>query len=416
MRCSCRLFRRDTRARSRGFTRQSTRAEQSERRTGSTGAGIGCVSSGEWCLVGGEKSAGLSAKRTPASQPAHFRRARRDFESKWKGSDARSQSATPRSSITHTHSPHHPAVCLSCSHVFLFTPSLPLLLLALPLLSLHALSLDSFAHRPSHAPGPHRHPCAVRAISAASGHSNKQHGLRVSAFPSPPLVSAERVSERALPPSTPICLPARSCAAAAPPAVDVHHHCRPQWTRGRHAELNSLPQACTARLPSASLPWLCWIAPAARERTHSHHRIPTGTPALPLISCTKTVAWLARPGSDSSPPPRRSHLAQALISPTCRLRVLLAFSSIAACDLLDLAASATVSAPSPCNAANNNTTASHQHFACGRPIHLATSSPNERAEFPSSLAQLPIRPFAPFFTPQNRASAAATSLDTTFCH
>jgi hypothetical protein len=74
-----------------------------------------------------------------------------------------------------------------------------------------------------------------------------------------------------------------------------------------------------------------------------------------------------------------SSLAQALISPTCRL--------LAACDLLDLAASATVSAPSPCDAAaNNNATASLQLFACGRPIHLATSSPNKRADFRSFLA------------------------------
>ena len=65
----------------------------------------------------------------------------------------------------------------------------------------------------------------------------------------------------------------------------------------------------------------------------------------------------------------------------------LALAAAAACDLLDLAASATVSAPSPCDAAaNNNATASDQPFACGRPIHLATSSPNKRAHSCSFLA------------------------------
>jgi len=99
-----------------------------------------------------------------------------------------------------------------------------------------------------------------------------------------------------------------------------------------------------------------------------------------FLSCS-----LDRPTDQAatSAPPRQCHqLAQALISPTCRLLCLLA-----ACDLLDLAASATVSAPSPCDAAaNNNATAFDQPFACGRPIHLATSSPNKRADFRSHLA------------------------------
>jgi len=155
-----------------------------------------------------------------------------------------------------------------------------------------------------------------------------------------------------------------------------------------------LVRASTA-CPSASLPcpaWLCWIAPAARENPlsppHSDRHSRTPSVSQPSASCTKT-SCLARSTdrptdqAATSAPPRQSHqLAQALISPTCRLLCLLA-----ACDLLDLAASATVSAPSPCDAAaNNNATAFDQLFACGRPIHLATSSPNKRADFRSHLA------------------------------
>lgn len=100
-----------------------------------------------------------------------------------------------------------------------------------------------------------------------------------------------------------------------------------------------------------------------------------------------SVCPLLDQAATSAPPPRQSHqLAQALISPPCcRLFCSLA-AAATACDLLDLAASATVSAPSPCDAAaNNNATASDQPFACGRPIHLATSSPNKRADYCSSL-------------------------------
>ena len=148
--------------------------------------------------------------------------------------------------------------------------------------------------------------------------------------------------------------------------------------------------------PSASLPcpaWLCWIAPAAPENPlsppHSDRHSRTPSVSHSSVSCTKT-SCLARSTdrptdqAATSAPPRQSHqLAQALISPTCRLSC-----PLAACDLLDLAASATVSAPSPCDAAanNNNATASDQPFACGRPIHLATSSPNKRAHSCSFLA------------------------------
>lgn len=162
----------------------------------------------------------------------------------------------------------------------------------------------------------------------------------------------------------------------------------------------SFSQHCTATAcPSASLPcpaWLCWIAPAAPENPLSHQRNPTGTPApsqsvsqsvksLP-VARQLSVCLLLDQAATSAPPPRQSHqLAQALISPTCRR--LFCSLAAAACDLLDLAASATVSAPSPCDAAaNNNATASDQPFACGRPIHLATSSPNKRADYCSSLA------------------------------
>jgi hypothetical protein len=202
------------------------------------------------------------------------------------------------------------------------------------------------------------------------------------------------VSERALPLPLPLCrLPSacsllRSCCCssittAGPSGLVVD-------------TLLAASRNCTLALhrPRHCLPcpvWLCWIAPAARENPlpppHSdrHSRTSSHQPSQLHQGCC--VARPSRPGSDSSPP-RQSLLAQALISPTSRrLCLLVSCSSIATCDLLDLAASATVSAPSPCAAAvNNNATASDQPFACGRPIHLATSSPNERAGIYSSLA------------------------------
>jgi hypothetical protein len=188
-------------------------------------------------------------------------------------------------------------------------------------------------------------------------------------------------------------------------SVDVHHHCRPQWTRGRHAQvlasrsLSRLLFACSSqhRLPVCvtALPCLALLDRTCRAREStlttafrpalphpvSHSLIGQLHERLPVLLARSTD----RPTDQAatSAPPRQSHqLAQALISPTCRLLCLLA-----ACDLLDLAASATVSAPSPCDAAaNNNATAFDQPFACGRPIHLATSSPNKLADFRSSLA------------------------------
>jgi hypothetical protein len=149
----------------------------------------------------------------------------------------------------------------------------------------------------------------------------------------------------------------------------LFEHCLP--ARLRHC-LALLDRTCRARestLTTAFRPAL--PRPSSQSLSQSVARRPTCLP---------------RP---TDPPTRQrlqhhlarviSSLAQALISPTCRL--------LAACDLLDLAASATVSAPSPCDAAaNNNATASLQLFACGRPIHLATSSPNKRADFRSFLA------------------------------
>lgn len=272
--------------------------------------------------------------------------------------------------------------------------------------------------------GSHRHPCAVRAISAASGHSNKHQQRSTAAeacvcqrqrflrLRSACLVSAQRACARLSEPALPaclcvstICLPARcllsyllaclhscccsscclstSITTAGPSGlvVDTLHRSLSRLlaclfepalpVRLRHCP--ALPGFVGSHLP--------------RQRIHSHHRIPTGTPA-PSQSVTHSVARRHtclprpsdRPGSDfSTTSPESSTLAQALTSPTCRL--------LAACDLLDLAASATVSAPSPYDAAaNNNATASLQLFACGRPIHLATSSPNRRADFRSFLA------------------------------
>jgi hypothetical protein len=86
-----------------------------------------------------------------------------------------------------------------------------------------------------------------------------------------------------------------------------------------------------------------------RARIHSHHRIPTGTPAPPVTR--KTVAWL-----DQAPTQHHAALfisLRALLSPTRRTLCLLAICASPPVTLLDLAASATVSAPSPCDSAAN---------------------------------------------------------------
>ena len=203
------------------------------------------------------------------------------------------------------------------------------------------------------------------------------------------------------------CLLALAPQPAAPCclSVAVHHHCRPQWTRGRHAccfrccffqpalHCHCLPVCVTALPCLALLDRTCraresTLSPAHSDR-HSRTQPVSQSVSQVTLSCTTTVCLSVSCSTRQrlQQPPRQSHqLAQALISPTCcRLFCSLA---AAACDLLDLAASATVSAPSPCDAAanNNNATASDQPFACGRPIHLATSSPNKRADYCSSLA------------------------------
>ena len=99
-------------------------------------------------------------------------------------------------------------------------------------LSLYCLHLPLLFHSPSpcqsHAPAAHRHPCAVRAISAASGHSNKHQQRSTAAeacvcqrqrflrLRSACLVSAQRACARLSEPALPaclcvstICLPAR---------------------------------------------------------------------------------------------------------------------------------------------------------------------------------------------------------------
>lgn len=160
-------------------------------------------------MLGSEARLSKAEARQPAS--AHFFR-RRDFEGRERelmeeasSSDAsrsQKQRGARSSKSTHTHTralPHHTA---EHHHVLLFH---------LVLLSASTCTASTypffFTLSPlpspcqSHAPAAHRHPCAVRAISAASGHSNKhkqrnEHGrsLRcVSArahpptFPSPPL-------------------------------------------------------------------------------------------------------------------------------------------------------------------------------------------------------------------------------------
>lgn len=162
-------------------------------------------------VLGSEARLSKAEARQPAS--AHFFR-RRDFEGRERelmeeasSSDAsrsQKQRGARSSKSTHTHTytralPHHTA---EHHHVLLFHLVPLSASLCLSLYCLHLpLLFHSLSPCQSHAPAAHRHPCAVRAISAASGHSNKhkqrnEHGrsLRcVSArahpptFPSPPL-------------------------------------------------------------------------------------------------------------------------------------------------------------------------------------------------------------------------------------
>ena len=206
-----------------------------------------------------------------------------------------------------------------------------------------------------------------------------------------------------------ICLPARSRAAACCSLLSVCRRPSPlqapvdSWSTRLLLPLLLLSASTALPLPARlrHCPALPGFVGSHLPRQRIHSLTSAFRPALPhpasqsvsqsshsqLHDNCLSVCLLLDQAATSAPPPRQSHqLAQALISPTCcRLFCSLA---AAACDLLDLAASATVSAPSPCDAAanNNNATASDQPFACGRPIHLATSSPNKRADYCSSLA------------------------------
>lgn len=146
------------------------------------------------------------------------------------------------------------------------------------------------------------------------------------------------VSSACLCPST-ICLPARSRAAAccSSLSVDVHHHCRPQWTRGRHAccfsccffqpalHCTALPLPLPARLRHC-LPCLALLDRSCRAREptlsppHSDRHSRTQSVSQVTLSRTTTVCLSVSCATRQrlQQPPRPSHqLAQALISPTC---------------------------------------------------------------------------------------------------
>jgi hypothetical protein len=133
----------------------------------------------------------------------------------------------------------------------------------------------------------------------------------------------------------------------------------------------SQPPACAQHRPPASLPcpaWLCVGSHLPREN-------PLPPPHSDRHSRTSSHSQdccVARPGTDSTPRRSLHQPARAVISypshplSACHLR-------IAACDsarprrICDSLGSITLRLR-------------RQHFACGRPIHLATSSPNDRAE------------------------------------
>ena len=225
----------------------------------------------------------------------------------------RSQSAQQQQTHTHTHitTPH------SITASFFSTSSLSLSSrpsVLPPLTPSFSFSLPL--------PGAHRHPCAVRAISAASGHSNKHKQQQqrsearpsvrcVSArptfpFASAPLVSAERAcvgSACACLCLPTICLPARSRAAACCSSLSVdvhHHHCRPQWTRGRHALQTVAPRSpfsqhclpvCVTALPClALLDRTCRARESTLSPPHSDRHSRTQPVSQSSVSCTKTVS------------------------------------------------------------------------------------------------------------------------------
>jgi hypothetical protein len=182
-----------------------------QRRTGSTGDGTvvffvgrGSGSSGEW----GEERLSVSGAGSPqqsGSPPTTSQRGSarsfgaeisREEDGSWvedgsmaSSSDASSQPeavASPRSSSkihTHTHTRANSLHTTRHHHVSLFH--------LVPLSLCTACTTPSFSFSLPLRTGPHRHPCAVRAISAASGHSNK-HQQRNAARPEPACVSASQ--------------------------------------------------------------------------------------------------------------------------------------------------------------------------------------------------------------------------------
>lgn len=182
--------------------------------------------------------------------------------------------------------------------------SLPSASSALPLLS----PPNSFALCQSPAAGPQQHPCAVRAISAASGHSNATHQACVSeqGKGSQPARANPTLARLPSPPErehllSDYCLPALALAqllllllstsitTAGPSGLVVD-------TLLAASRLHALHLRHCPALPA----WLCWIAPAAFEST------PTTAfrPALPHSSHSQDCA-VPQPGSDSTP--RRTH-------------------------------------------------------------------------------------------------------------
>jgi hypothetical protein len=218
--------------------------------------------------------------------------------------------------------------------------------------------------------GAHRHPCAQRAISAASGHSNAneqsctacvcQHLASHLRLSPPP---AER--ESALPCSALLCpaLPvlldcsslqlSPSITTAGPSGLVVDTQTQQPF---RLSSLHRTALHCTALHRTVRLrhclALLRWIAPAARQnplppphsdrhsRTYSHSQ-----------DCC-----VSRPGSDKHhAAPITALRARINSSPTCRLLAPLDIAAPPPVTLLDLAASATVSAQPPWHAANDNT-------------------------------------------------------------
>ena len=163
-----------------------------------------------------------------------------------------------------------------------------------------------------------------------------------------------------------------------------HHHCRPQWTRGRTRFSQPLPLALLVRAPLAHLrhcPALSGFVGShlPRQRIHSHHRIPTGTPA-PRQSVSQSIApRLAllfarptdRPGSDFS---TTSPESSARAGPDIYLLPVASSPPVISSTSPHLRQSRF---HHPATPPPTTTRQPDQPFACGRPIHLATSSPNK---------------------------------------